>query len=95
MLNGHSGNLSNENASESIGYGRVNAHHVKLHIELVFLLYINAELIHPFTKVPRVVDVQLFVYIVLFDCLSLQNLNLSGTAASSLWSRTVSGLHGN
>lgn len=58
MLNGHSGDLSNEDASESIGYGRVYAHQVKLHIELIFLLYVDAELVHPITKAPRVVDVQ-------------------------------------
>ena len=73
MLNGHCGDLSNEDASESIGYGRVNANQVKLHIELVFLLYIDAELVHPITKVPCVVDVQQFVNIVLFDCVNLQN----------------------
>lgn len=80
MLNGHGGDLCNEDASESIGYGRVNAHHVKLHIKLVFLLHIDAELIHPVTKVPRVVDVQQLVYVVLFDCLSLQNRYLSMAA---------------
>ena len=73
MLDGHSGDLSNEDASESIGYGRVNAHHVKLHIKLVFLLHFDAELIHPVTKVPRIVDVQQLIYVILFDCLSLQN----------------------
>lgn len=58
MLNGHSGNLSNKDTSEGISYGRVNAHHVKLHIKFIFLLYFYAELVHPITKVPCVVDVQ-------------------------------------
>lgn len=73
MLDGHCRDLCNEDASESIGYGRVNAHHVKLQIELVFLLHFDAKLVHPVTKVPRVVDVQQLVYVILFDCLSLQN----------------------
>ena len=73
VFNGHCRDLSDQDTSESIGYGRVNAHHVKLHIELVFLLNYNTELVHPITKIPRVVDVQCFVYVVLFYCLRLQS----------------------
>ncbi len=38
MLNGHSWNLCNENPSEGIGYRGVNAHHIKLHVQIIFLL---------------------------------------------------------
>lgn len=58
VLNGHSRDLSNQDTSESIGYGRVNALHVKLHIKLVFLMYFDTEIVHPFTEVPLVVDIQ-------------------------------------
>ena len=72
MLNGHCGNLCNEDASERIGYGRVNANHVKIHIKVVLSLYFNTEVINPITEIPSIVDIQQLIYVVLFHCLGLQ-----------------------
>ena len=58
MLNSHGGDLGNEDAPECIGYGRINANHIELHVELVLRLDFDPELIHPVTKIPSIVDVQ-------------------------------------
>ena len=83
MLNSHSGHLCNKNAPESIGYSRVNADHVELHIEVVLGLDFDAKLVDPVTEIPSIVDIQQFVYVILLDCLSLQKIYLSSCSCPS------------
>lgn len=63
MLNGHSWDLGNEDPSEGICYCRVDANHIKLRVEIVFLLYFDPKALHPISKVPCIIYAKCHVHI--------------------------------
>lgn len=63
VLNGHSWNLCNEDPSEGIGYCGVNANHIKLHVQIIFLLYFDSKTLHPISKVPCIAYAECHVHI--------------------------------
>ncbi len=63
MLNGHTGNLCNQDTPEGVSYGRVDANHVEFHIQVVLLLHFHPKLIYPFLEVPSIADTQCHVHV--------------------------------